>query len=207
MGLKHATTWVFCLFFAGTLSTPCFSAKGGVALEKQQWPDVKHCEVCVQVQFGELEMHLPLSEIGKILVINSDSSALHILPKTNDPLTGVLFLTIEPEMLIKMYRKAGLLRGQNITTNEQFFDALGKPPAGKTSISKVRRIEHIDIADRYTKSSKGSLHVYWIQSSHSNSHRVYFVIDGQETVYLLAGSVTPRLYEAVLSNIRVAKVP
>ncbi len=55
----------------------------------------------------------------------------------------------------------------------------------------------------------GRRHVYWIQSALPNSQSVYFVVDseGEKTVYLLAGNVTQEFYEAVLSNLRVTKVP
>lgn len=206
MGLKQPVTWVFGLFFVYASFTPCF-AENNVVLEQVQWPDKVNCDICVTVQFGKLEMLLPLSEVGKLLVINSDSSALHVLPKTGNSREGALFLSVKPERLMKTYRDSGLLRGLGIKTNEQLFDAMGKLPAGNKSISTIRRIEHIDQADRYLKTSKESLHVYWIKSFPPNSQGVYFVIDGQETVYLLAGNVTQRLYEAVLSNIRVVNVP
>ena len=206
MGLKKSVAWVFGLLLVYASLTPC-SAENDVVLEQVQWPDKMKCDVCVAVQFGKLEMLLPLSEVGKLLVINSDSSALHVLPKTNNPQEGALFLSVGPEKLMKRYRDSGLLRGLGIKTNEQLFDALGKTPTGNKSISTIRRIEHIDKADRYLKTSKESLHVYWIKSSPPNSQGVYFVIDGQETVYLLAGNVTQRLYDAVLSNIRVVNVP
>ena len=206
MGLKQPVTWVFGLLLVYASLTPC-SAENDVVLEQVQWPDKMKCDVCVAVQFGKLEMLLPLSEVGKLLVINSDSSALHVLPKTNNPQEGALFLSVGPEKLMKRYRDSGLLQGLGIKTNEQLFDALGKTPAGNKSISTIRRIEHIDKADRYLKTSKESLHVYWIKSSPPNSQGVYFVIDGHETVYLLAGNVTQRLYDAVLSNILVVNVP
>lgn len=206
MGVRQSIAWMLGLFFASTLFNPCLS-ENRVTLEKQRWPDAMECEACVAVQFGKLEMRLPFAEIGKILVHGSDDSALHILPKTNDPREGVLFLAVKPESLMEKYRQLGFLRGQGITTNEQLFDALGQPPTGKAPFSQMRRIEHIDKADRYLKASKESLHVYWIQSFSSNSQYVYFVLDSQETVYLLTGNVTQEFYEAVLSNLRVADVP
>jgi hypothetical protein len=194
------------LFFASALFNACLP-KNGIELEKQPWPAAKNCETCVPVQFGKLEMRLPIAEIGKILVHGSDASALHILPKTNNPREGVVFLTVKPENLLGKYQKLGFLQGRNITTNEQLFDALGKPPVGKTPFIQMRRIEHIDTAQRYLKTSKDALHVYWIQASPPDSQYVYFVIDGQETVYFLTGNVTQEFYEAVLSNLRVVDVP
>ncbi len=206
MGLRCLMIWIFGLFFASALFNPCLS-ENNVTLEKQPWPSSKNCELCVPVQFGRLEMRLPLANIGKILVHGSDDSALHILPENNDPLEGVVFLTVKSESLIERYHRLGFFRGQEITTNEQFFDALGRLPIGKTPFLLIRRIEHVDKANRYIKTSKSPLHVYWIQSRPPNSQYVYFVIDGEEIVYLLTGNVTQEFFEALLSNLRVEDVP
>ncbi len=206
MDLTMSVRKIGAFFLACALTNPCFS-QGSVALEKQPWPEMKQCEVCVPIQFGRLDMLLPLGGIGKILVINSESSALHIIPKTGDPTKSVLFLTPEPKDLLKRYQKAGLLQGLGINNNERLFDALGNPAAPNATLSIIRNIHHIDEASRYTKTSKGALHVYWIQSSAPGSDYVYFVIDGDETIYLLAGDVTRIFYEAVLSNLRVVDMP
>ena len=206
MGLRHSITWTLGLFFASALFNACLP-KNGVELEKQPWPEAKNCETCVPIQFGKLAMRLPTAEIGKILLHGSDDSALHIFLKSNNPREGVVFITVKPESLLGKYQQAGLLKGLDIKTNEQLFDALGKPQVGITALSKMRRIEHIDNARRYLKATKDALRVYWIQATAPDSQYVYFVIDGEETVYSLSGNVTQELYEAVLANLRVVEVP
>jgi hypothetical protein len=153
-------------------------------------------------------MHLPLQEIERILVIGGGDSVLHILPKTNTPKKSVLFMSVGPDKLIESYKKSGLLQGLGVKTNEQFFDIIGKLPGKNKSIAAIRRVEHIDTAKRYIKTSRDSVHVYWIHSPlPKGSQRIYFVIDGEETVYLLAGDVTQKFYEAVLSNLRIVDIP
>lgn len=153
-------------------------------------------------------MRLPIEEIGKILVTGSGDSTLHILPKAGNAKKSMVFLPVPPDRLINAYRKAGLLRELDITTNEQLFDALGQLPGEATSLAKIRRIEGIETAARYVKTSKGPVHVYWIQSpDDGGSQRVYFVIDGDDAAYMLAGDVTPGFFEAALANLRIANLP
>lgn len=207
MGMTRQAAWVLGIFFSVVLVNPCLSGEGA-SLETRPWPTAKNCETCIPIQFGKLEMSLPLSEIGRILVVGSGDSVLHILPKSNITEDGVLFLTMSPERLMGAYKNSGLLKKLGIATTEQFFDALGKLPGNNKSLAIMRRIEHIDVADSYIKTSKGSVHVYWIKSSFSGRpQRVYFVIDGEETVYLLAGNVTPEFYAETLANLRVVNVP
>lgn len=207
MGLRRMIIYILSIFFGSALFNPCLP-DSNVMLEMQPWPVVKKCEVCVPVQFGKLEMRLPLSKINKILVVGSGDSVLHIIPKTNGPKQSVLFMSVGPGKLINTYKKAGLLQGLGVNTPEQLFDILGELPEKNKSIATMRRIEGIDISKRYTKTSKDNVHVYWIQSAlGGGSQRIYFVIDGEETVYLLAGDVTIELYEAILSNIRVVEIP
>lgn len=203
MDLKRLIGVTFALLVSGG---QCLA--GPVTMETQPWPTQRACKICVPVQFGKLDMRLPLASIGKILVINSVDSALHILPSSGAPKESVLFLTVAPDRLLKHYEDMGLLSGMGITTSEQLLDAIGRDPSESKQIATLRKIEGIDAAARYIKTSKGAIHAYWIQSKLPlGSQKVYFVIDGEDDVYLLAGDVTRQFYEAVLANLRAVDVP
>ena len=73
--------------------------------------------------------------------------------------------------------------------------------------AKIRRIESIEAADRYIKTSKGRLHAYWIQTSPEKSQYLHFVIDGSETIYTVCGAITPQLYNALLSGMSAQPEP
>lgn len=102
--------WTLAIFFSSALIYPCLS-QGNVLLERQPWPVAKKCEICVPVQFGKLEMRLPLAIVEKLLVIGSGYSVLHIMPKTDAPKESILLMSVSPEKLIKTYEKSGLLQG------------------------------------------------------------------------------------------------
>lgn len=160
------------------------------------------------IQFGKLDMNIPLSEIGKILVIGSDANALHILSASGHPKESVLFLTVPPRRFLKHYESTGLLKNRRIKTNEQLLDAMGVATGTDKNVETLRKIEELTTASRYTKTSKGSAHVYWIQSPlPGGSQKVYFVIDGEEDMYMLAGDVTRKFFEAVLANLKISDVP
>lgn len=202
MGLRQLLVSI-----AATLATSQCLA-GSPVLEQQAWPAARTCKVCVPLQFGELDMRLPLADIGKILVISSEFSGLTIIPKSGDASQSVEFLTVPPERLLKHYEAKGLLKGLTVKTNEQLFDAMGQLPGDNRSLTLLRKIEGIDVAAQYTKTTQGPLHVYWIRSPlPGGSQRIYFIIDGDDIVYLLAGNVTHELYEEVLANLKVTKVP
>ena len=58
-----------------------------------------------------------------------------------------------------------------------------------------------------TKVSKGVLHAYRIECTEPELNRTYFVIDGDEGLYMLAGPVTQELHTAILSGLRVVEAP
>jgi hypothetical protein len=165
MGMKKIVLLASVVLFVIMAERPCFS-KNEIQLEVQSWPDSKKYEVCVPLQFGKLEMQLPISYIKKILVIGIDEPVLAVIPKEAEPNVNLLFLIMRPERLIGIFKSAGLLKGLNIETNEQFFDALGKLPVQNKSITTMRQIMDIKTAKQYTKTSKGTVHVYWIRSPH-----------------------------------------
>jgi hypothetical protein len=145
--------------------------------------------------------------VGRIVVAGSGDSIMHIMAPGDVAKRSVSFLAVGPERLLKAYERSGLLKGAKVSSNEQLFDALGKVPTS-AGLAKIRGIEGVDSARRYSKSSKGPLHAYWIESAlPGGSQKVYFVIDGQETVYLLAGEVTEDFLRAALANLRVVDVP
>ena len=171
MGIGHSFR-AFVLLLTCAWCSFCF-AESDTALDTRSWPSSTDCTICIPVQFGLLEMQLPLAQVGKILVAGSDASPLHILPKTQDPRKGVLFLSVPSDKLLGMFQKAGLLDTLDISTNEQFFDSLGKLPENNQALEKIRKLMNINTASGYTKTSKGKLHAYWIQSS-AESQNVYF---------------------------------
>jgi hypothetical protein len=206
MGVNRSILAVLVPLLALVSLNQCFA--GDVTLEKRPWPAGHKCKPCVPVQFGKLDMRLPLDQIGKILASGGPDGALHILPKSAAPKESVLFITFPPERLLKDYQQSGRLQGLNITSNEQLFDTLGSAPGDNEGLSRLRKIEGIDTATRYTKTSKGPLHVYWIQSPlPGGSQKVYFVLDGEEDVYMLSGNLTRKFYDSVLANLRVTDVP
>jgi hypothetical protein len=212
MGIAHRRFWLCALLLAGTLAFPC-AAESDVVLEQVPWPPAKVCDACVAVQYGKLDMRLPLADIGKILVFGNGLSDLTIiLPDQAVPPKSVLFLALGPEKLLEKYRKLGFLRGKRITTNEQFFEYLGSRPEARANPKKrdlrtLRSLWQLHVADRYTKASKESLHVYWIHSSRFNMQYLYFVTEGEKTVYEVSGEVSQQLYEIILSNLRVVDRP
>jgi len=207
MGMMQQRAWALLILFASATFNPCRAADE-VTLEMRPWPAPRNCDACIPIQFGKLEMRLPISEIGKILVAGSGDSILHILPNAENAREGLLFMTVTPDRLMNVYRSSGLLKNTGISTNEQLFDAMGKPPGTNKSLAAMRRIEHLDTAQEYLKASKEGVHVYWIKSSiPGGSQRVYFVLEGERQVYMLAGNITSVFYEATLSNLHIVDVP
>lgn len=59
---------------------------------------------------------------------------------------------------------------------------------------------------RWAATSRGALYAYWIEAGPGDS-RLYFVVDGEETVYALVGAVTPDVYRSVLADMRFSPPP
>ena len=206
MGLKKLLFLSSIWFF---LTSSLCLADDGPTLVVEPWPDAtKECTSCVPIQFGKLDMKIPLSEIGRILVIGSDAAALHIMSASGNPRESVLFLTVPPRRFLKHFKSIGLLKNLQITTNEQLLDAIGVATGTDKNIEKLRKILEVTDACRYTKTSKGPVHAYWIQSPlPGGSQVVYFVIDGENDMYMLAGDLTREFFEATLANLKISDIP
>jgi hypothetical protein len=188
------------------------SGTESVTLTNEPWPVKRECEVCVPVQFGSLEMRLPLGDIGQLQIIGPETgAALAVLPKSGDLTEGVMLLTVPPKRGFKQLGFTAELKRLGITTNEQFFDRLGRAPNGNKALSAMRRAYNIDSAARYTKASKDGLHAYWVRpdepiGKHNYmDNTIYLVVDGSDTAYMLGGVITQATYDTVLSNLRVVK--
>jgi hypothetical protein len=186
------------------LFRPCFA--GNVTLESRAWPAPTSCQDCITLQFGVLEMRLPTAQIEKIFISGVEPFAVHLLPKgAIDGRSGALFMSATRAAYIGKYEALGLTASM-ATNSEEFFDLLGHADASGP-LAKIRRIENIDDATRYIKASNGKIHAYWLQAAPHKSQYIHFVIDGNDTIYSLVGSISPRLYDAVLRNLRVFPEP
>lgn len=198
------------VLFALTLVTaapwrPC--AAQDVTLEISTWPEPKPCDTCVTLQFGVLEMRLPTKLIGRIYIPGNESAVVHLLPEgAPDGRESALFLSATRAAYIGKYQALGLVSAISMN-NEEFFDLLGRPARRNDPLGKIRHIEGIDIAERYVKTSKGPVHVYWIQAAPRNSQYIHFVIDGNDMIYSVVGAITPQLYTAILTGLAVRPEP
>lgn len=183
------------------------SAAVEVSMEHRSWPTPTVCDACVNLQFGEISMTLPLALIGRIFVSGSEASALHLLaPDATDGKNSTVFLSVKREAYIGKYQAVGLRSANNIGS-EAFFDLLGVPAQKGSPYRAIRRIEGIDAAEHYFKTSKGALHAYWIQSAPERSQYLHIVVDGSDTLYTVTGTFTPQFYGALLGGMSVRPMP
>ena len=202
MGLKVI---LLTLTLTAALWHPCAARE--LTLETSTWPEARPCDACVNLQFGVLEMRLPIRLIGRIFISGNESSALHLLPEgALDGRDSALFLAATRSAYVGKYQALGLASA-NSMSSEQFFDLLGSPARTGDILGKIRHIESIDIADRYIKTSKGPVHAYWIQSAPRNSQYIHFVIDGSDLIYSVVGAITPQLYTAILTGLVIRPEP
>jgi hypothetical protein len=206
MGIGNwSRSWVF---LAALMASPVgFANADDVSLGRQAWPAQTVCAPCVPLQFGVLQFQLPLANVGNLLVLGSDTGGVHIFPGNRDPAASLLLGSIRHENLVGLFENSGLLSRFERLDNETFFDRLGVPADASSPLGKLRRINGLARAKRYLKASRGVIHAYSIQSDPPVAEAVYFVIDGDPTVYSLMGRVTPQLFELFLSNLQVAPIP
>ncbi len=178
-----------------------------ITMEIRTWPSATRCDTCIVFQFGVLEMHLPTEQINKIFIAGNTPTAVHILPKdATDSRNGIVLMAAPQRAFIGKYRALELPLATSMSAKE-FFDKLGQPTRPEDPLSKIRRIESIERAERYIKTSKDKLHAYWVQAAPHHTQYVHLVVDGGETVYSFSGAITPQLYEAILANMRISPEP
>lgn len=196
--------WVVVL---GVLSSGGCAAQQRVALESIPWPERSKCMNCVTVQFDTLEMRIPLALVGRLFVSSGNPAPLFILPKSDKTEDSVLFLALSSVEFLHKYEQAGLLDEISVQTTRELLDALGRANSGVEDLDTLRAVEQVVGAKRFTRASKPPFHVYWIRRPEGESQKLYISIDGEPVLYMLAGSVTPELYDAVLSGLVKKRQP
>ncbi|QBI04617.1 hypothetical protein [Pseudoduganella albidiflava] len=179
------------------LLTCHLSASGANRLESRPWPRPAPCPGCMTLQFGELELRLPDTSIDRVFAFPG-ATGLHLLLRGALPGRSLILLGSPRQEVIGRYPELPCS-----TTGQQFLDMLGRP----NGHSLARQAEGVERAIRYTKASKGRLHAYWIEAAEAETQTVQIVVEGGDTVYTLAGELTPELYDLVLANLRIAPIP
>ena len=170
-----------------------------VMLEQAEWPGKAGCSGCMTFQFGTLEIQLPPALIGKVFISAGMASSVHLVPSDGDARHDIVLSSTPALELAGKY-------GQKLSAH-QFLDQLGQPANRTSPWAKIRKVEGLDNAIRYTHASRDKVHAYWIQSTPPNSQYAYLVIDNAPNVYSLSGALTPELYAAILANLRLAPTP
>lgn len=206
MGVK-SLAFCSCLLLSWMATPSAIAVAAEATLERQAWPEKRSCEQCVPLQFGVLQLQLPLAQVGSILLLGSDLGGVNIFPKNGGRTESVLLGSIPHENLVGLFETSGLLDSRAKVSNEAFFDRLGRHAETSSSYEKLRRINGVARAKRYLKASRGGIHAYSILADPPVAESVYFVIDGDTTVYSLLGKVTPAMFDMILSNMTVAPIP
>jgi hypothetical protein len=202
MGVKQI--FVVMAALLGMYTQPCSASD--VTLQSAIWPVGTPCSPCVTFQFGMLSMRLPTDMIGRIFISAGDGSAVHVIPPGADARSSAVFLSSSRASYIGKYQALGLASAKSIGA-EAFFDLLGRPAQKNSALDKIRHIESIASAEHFIKTSKGGLHAYWIQASPDTSQYLHIVVDGSDTIYTVAGVISPQLYRALLSGMTLQAEP
>ena len=200
MGVR-ALLWVVVIAFA----SPCVA--GDVVLQTVPWPAARECTNCIPLQFGRLEMQLPRSEVSRILVIGRGDAVVSLVPSEGGIARSSSLHLVEQRTVLGRYAKTDLLQRYGVSTARDLYDLLGRPAAGDRMLKIAKDAELLESAVAYTLASKGALHAYRIECTEPELNRTYFVIDGDEGLYMLAGPVTQELHTAILSGLRVVEAP
>lgn len=190
------------LFLGATLSLP---AGAETFLEQARWPAPKQCVQCTVLQFGPIEMRLPAELVEKILVVGVGSHSVLLVAPGAASVTGTVLLSANRQDFVGKY--AALMTDAGSIDAATFLDRIGAPSTPASGLGQIRRIEGIQGAQRYVRSSKDSVHAYWVQAKRPGIGYLHLVLDGDDTIYTLAGDIDVRLCEAILGNLRRLPAP
>lgn len=183
-----------------------FSCVSAAPLESVPWPTARSCTDCAVLQFGVLEFKLPPSVTGKVYVSDMEPFAVHFLPPHSDSATrSALIMSSDRKAYVGKYEALGLPSLRSLT-GTQFFDRLDDRLADAVVWTKIRRIEGVENARRFTKATRPGVTVYYIESG-PNDSRVHIVVDGRDKIYSLLGDVSPAMYDALIANLAIKAEP
>jgi hypothetical protein len=167
------------------------------------WPIAPPCEHIV-IQFQELEFNLPIWMAKRISLLKGDSSQL-LVSFAAEPKKIIAIQTLYgfKEEIFPEFRNRGYLQKANIDSVESFFDSLALPLT-----TKNQEIFHSVLGTEqtvdYYKTSKGPLVAYRNITREPNLQNVIILLEGSDTVYEIAGAISDKEYEYLLSGLTVS---
>lgn len=205
MGLTNKIKIIFVCMVLNVIFIQPIAAKD-ITLEVVDWPTTEvGCQNCVNIRFLALNMQIPLDLIDGLEIINADANL--VIKPSYASKGSILFLSIpEENQLINLIRGSSLFDDIDINNHEELFDLIGYLPTEGESVQILRRMKNIDIAKRYTKTSKDSVHAYWIQTKNPENNQSYselYIVIDDKTVYDISGEISQELYNAILSNLEI----
>lgn len=201
MGMKQLALTAALVFVAHGV------AVAADRLEQRPWPESRPCTACAPLQYGNLAMQLPLEIVGNILVFDAGPPVVNLFSASGNIGDSVTLLAVEQAQILGRHLPSGLIERYGVATAQQFYDLLGRPTEDEKMLAFAKDVERVSAASRYVKYSRESVHAYWIQSLQPGDQVVNIVVDGQDTVYVLAGPVNQALLDAVLANLQVRRIP
>lgn len=185
----------------------CNAVEPGSTKDATTWPSRTPCSTCIPLQFGELDMRIPLSAVEGIAVLGSDLSAVHLYPAGVGGRTSITFMSLHRREFVGRYEDAKLLPRSAAMSNTELLNRLFAGASMADSFSRIRAIEQVDRASRLRKASREGLHMFWIHKPQPASDTVYITVDGSETTFMIAGELSEALLDAILANMRPVALP
>lgn len=203
MGMRAFVTCTLCAVLVALTVPAC--AQSGPSIEVFEWPLAGACDPCMTVQFGRIELRLPVAAVRRVLL--AGTPALHIFMHSDDVRDSTTLLVPHPPDVVAFYREAGLLEGLAVESPRDLFEAMGSPAPESANLGKLRRVHGIDSAERYRMAEKGKLAVFLIEAAYAAETHVYVLVEGEPGAYLLSGPSDAQAYEMLLSGMSLVDIP
>jgi len=203
MRLKRLGLLFFLLVYVAL--SPVFALNKVATTE---WPSTIYAGELETIQFIDLELKLPRSMVGRVVVSNLDWPNLAISRNEESAERVIVFRMMhEFNETYELFRKKGFFEGLDIHDAESFFDNLARDSDKPASVAlkAMRHVMQIDDSV-YTKTTKGVFTAYRLNSRDPAGQVIYVLIDGREAIYEIAGSISDADFTALLSGMTISSV-
>lgn len=180
-------------------------------LVTKAWPAPSPCDACYRVQFGQLEMELPRSLVGKLLVPGPGRAALNLVPAAGDAAHSPFLLmktqqeVLHPAVGASLFDK--VMSRYHVSNAADFYSLLGKPAGTDRELARVKQAKLPAAVRAYSRYANEKVEVFRIDATDPELSSAHFVVNGDNVVYVLHGPFEDGLFDAVLAHLEVVPVP
>jgi len=170
------------------------------------WPPKAPCAGCVLIQFDHIELRIPATLAGRILIPDIGTPALTLLPSPDSADNGIYLLHEDSASVMAVLKREGLDHRYGVHNLPELLRLLASPPPDKR-LDQVFTVLGFDDSATITVARRGKLTVWRIVHPDPVLNVLYIAANDHTKLYKIAGHITDATWQDLLAHMTFSPPP